>query len=603
MNMKTQTRPSSMRQILLIGLFGLIYAVLTAFVENTYYQLIMAVVPIWAVMGLSWNILSGYSGYVSFGHAAFFGLGAYFVALAQIKLGMTPWISIPIAGLIGGIAGLLVGIPTFRLRGHYFALAMLAYPLAFLYFFEWLGYQELALPMMRDEPLKYMQFEDTRIYAYIALALMLVAMLISNHIERTRFGLSLMAIKQDEAAAEAAGINTLAWKLKAITLSGMLAGAIGGLYAVVLLIVTPPAVFGMLVSAQALILAMFGGVATLWGPVIGAVALVPLSEFLHARLGDLIPGIQGVVYGLAIVIVILLAPEGVFWKIKDMLRRGRHPESKSTPAQTDHALENTVLTAGENQTDISARRAISDVVVFEAKDVSKAFGGLKAVQHVSLKVMKGEVLGIIGPNGAGKTTFFNLLNGFIKPDSGEIILNGKNIVGKLPFQNCMAGVGRTFQVVRPFRRMSIAQNVVVGAYVNAKTDALAEKAAIVAMEQVGLLDQAGRLAGELSNKDLRLLELARALAGKPQILLLDETLAGLGSSEVEEMIVVIRKLASQGMTIAIIEHTMQAMVRLVDRFVVLDHGAVLAEGPPDSITKNHAVIDAYLGKKWRAANA
>ena len=126
MNMKTQTRPSSMRQILLIGLFGLIYAVLTAFVENTYYQLIMAVVPIWAVMGLSWNILSGYSGYVSFGHAAFFGLGAYFVALAQIKLGMTPWLSIPIAGLIGGIAGLLVGIPTFRLRGHYFALAMLA---------------------------------------------------------------------------------------------------------------------------------------------------------------------------------------------------------------------------------------------------------------------------------------------------------------------------------------------------------------------------------------------------------------------------------------------------------------------------------------------
>lgn len=603
MNMKTQTRPSSMRQILLIGLFGLIYAVLTAFVENTYYQLIMAVVPIWAVMGLSWNILSGYSGYVSFGHAAFFGLGAYFVALAQIKLGMTPWLSIPIAGLIGGIAGLLVGIPTFRLRGHYFALAMLAYPLAFLYFFEWLGYQELALPMMRDEPLKYMQFEDTRIYAYIALALMLVAMLISNHIERTRFGLSLMAIKQDEAAAEAAGINTLAWKLKAITLSGMLAGAIGGLYAVVLLIVTPPAVFGMLVSAQALILAMFGGVATLWGPVIGAVVLVPLSEFLHARLGDLIPGIQGVVYGLAIVIVILLAPEGVFWKIKDMLRRGRHTESKSTLAQTDHALENTALTAGENQTDISARRVISDVVVFEAKDVSKAFGGLKAVQHVSLKVMKGEVLGIIGPNGAGKTTFFNLLNGFIKPDSGEIILNGKNIVGKLPFQNCMAGVGRTFQVVRPFRRMSIAQNVVVGAYVNAKTDALAEQAAIDAMEQVGLLDQADRLAGELSNKDLRLLELARALAGKPQILLLDETLAGLGSSEVEEMIVVIRKLASQGMTIAIIEHTMQAMVRLVDRFVVLDHGAVLAEGPPDSITKNHAVIDAYLGKKWRAANA
>ncbi|MEI8400283.1 MAG: branched-chain amino acid ABC transporter permease, partial [Alcaligenaceae bacterium] len=269
MKTQSQSKSSARRPILLIALFGLVYAALTASVQNSYYQLIMAVVPIWAVMGLSWNILSGYSGYVSFGHAAFFGLGAYFVALAQIKLGMTPWISIPIAGLIGGVAGLLVGLPTFRLRGHYFALAMLAYPLAFLYFFEWLGYQELALPMMRDEPVKYMQFEDTRIYAYIALVLMLAAMLLSSYIERSRFGLSLMAIKQDEAAAEAAGIHTLAWKLKAITLSGILAGTIGGLYAVVLLIVTPPAVFGMLVSAQALILAMFGGVATLWGPVIG----------------------------------------------------------------------------------------------------------------------------------------------------------------------------------------------------------------------------------------------------------------------------------------------------------------------------------------------
>ena len=602
MNMKSKIQPTSMRPVILIGLFGLIYAILTAFVQNTYYQLIMAVVPIWAVMGLSWNILSGYSGYVSFGHAAFFGLGAYFVALAQIKLGLTPWISIPIAGLIGGLAGLLVGVPTFRLRGHYFALAMLAYPLAFLYFFEWLGYQELALPMMRDEPLKYMQFEDTRVYAYIALALMLAAMLLSNHIERSRFGLSLMAIKQDEAAAEAAGINTLAWKLKAITLSGMLAGAIGGLYAVVLLIVTPPAVFGMLVSAQALILAMFGGVATLWGPVIGAVALVPLSEFLHARLGDVIPGIQGVVYGLAIVIVILLAPEGVFWKVKDMLR-WREKKSSQSSVQEVSVAQTPQSPASYTQILRQDRPAISDVVVLEARDVSKAFGGLKAVQHVSLKVMQGEVLGIIGPNGAGKTTFFNLLNGFIRPDSGEITLNQQNIVGKLPFQNCIAGVGRTFQVVRPFRRMSIAQNVIVGAYVNAKTDALAEQAAIQAMEQVGLLDQADRLAGELSNKDLRLLELARALAGKPQILLLDETLAGLGASEVEEMIAVIRKLASQGMTIAIIEHTMQAMVRLVDRFVVLDHGAVLAEGSPDSITKNHAVIDAYLGKKWRASNA
>lgn len=588
------------RPTLMILLFGVLYAFITACVENSYYQLIMAVVPIWAVMGLSWNVLSGYSGYVSFGHAAFFGLGAYFVALAQIKFGITPWLSIPLAGVLGGVAGLLVGLPTFRLRGHYFALAMLAYPLAFLYLFEWLGYQELAMPMMRDEPFKYMQFADTRIYAYIALALMLGAMLLSSAIERSRFGLSLMAIKQDEAAAEAAGIDTLGWKLKAITLSGAMAGAIGGLYAVLLLIVTPPAVFGMLVSAQALILAMFGGVGSLWGAVIGAVVLVPLSEFLHARLGDLIPGIQGVVYGLAIVVVILIAPEGIFWKVKDFLRKRQHAAGISAAAGQAAGSENRLAQPSPFE---HMPRKISDIVVFEAKNVSKAFGGLKAVQNVSLKVMQGEVLGIIGPNGAGKTTFFNLLNGFIRPDTGEIILNGKNIVGKLPYQTCQAGVGRTFQVVRPFRRMSIAQNVIVGAYVHAGTASQAQTAARRAMEQVGLLEQSDRLAGELSNKDLRLLELARALAGRPEVLLLDETLAGLGSTEVEELILVIRKLADSGMTIVIIEHTMQAMVRLVDRFVVLDHGAVLAQGTPDTITKNPVVIDAYLGKKWRDANA
>jgi branched-chain amino acid transport system permease protein len=289
------------RQALLIAAFGIVYAVATAFAQNSYYQLIMTLVPVWAVMGLAWNMLSGYSGFVSFGHAAFFGLGAYSVALAQIHWGLSPWLGIPLAGLVGALAGLVVGFPTFRLRGHYFALAMLAYPLALLYVFEWLGYQELTLPMQREAPLKYMQFEDHRIYAWLALALMLGAMTLTGLLERSRFGMSLLAIKQDEAAAEAAGIRTLAWKLKAITLSGAMAGTIGGFYAVLLLVVTPTAVFGMLVSAQALIVAMFGGVGTLWGPVIGAVILVPLSELLHAKLGNVIPGIQGVVYGIAIV--------------------------------------------------------------------------------------------------------------------------------------------------------------------------------------------------------------------------------------------------------------------------------------------------------------
>ena len=581
------------RQTLLIGAFAVAYGVLAAFVEHSYYLLILAVVPVWAVMGLAWNLLSGYSGFVSFGHAAFFGLGAYFVALAQIHWGLSPWLGIPGAAVIGACAGLVVGIPTFRLRGHYFALAMLAYPLALLYVFEWLGYQELALPMQRDHAFAYMQFENQHWYVWLALAMMVGAMLLTGRVERSRFGMALVAIREDEAAAEAAGIRTLAWKLKAITLSGALAGAAGGFYAVVLLVVTPPAVFGMLVSAQALIVAMFGGVATLWGPVIGAVVLVPLSEILHAQLGNIIPGIQGVVYGVAIVAVILLAPEGVFWKVKDMLVRRRE---RSVPELAAAIVADVVV--------LPVNRQRSDgPIAMEVRSVSKAFGGLQAVRDVSIRITRGEILGIIGPNGAGKTTLFNLLNGFIATDQGDILFEGVDIAGRRPYEICAAGVGRTFQVVRPFRRMSVLENVVIGAYVHCATDAQARATAEAALAQVGLQYQQHKSASMLTNKELRLLEIARALAGQPRLLLLDETLAGLGAAEVDELIAVVRKLATQGITIVIIEHTMQAMVRLVDRFVVLNEGALLAEGLPQDITRNSAVIDAYLGKRWRTANA
>jgi branched-chain amino acid transport system permease protein len=235
--------------------------------------------------------------------------------------------------------------------------------------------------------------------------------------------------------------------------------------------------------------------------------------------------------------------------------------------------------------------------------VSKAFGGLQAVRDVSIDVLRGEILGIIGPNGSGKTTLFNLLNGFIRPDRGEIRLEGADVVGGRPYQICAAGVGRTFQVVRPFRHMTVLDNVIVGAYVHAATDKQARAAAHAAIAQVGLEGHTQRIAGSLSNQQLRLLELARALAGKPKVLLLDETLAGLGAGEVQEIIAVVRRLAAQGITIVIIEHTMQAMVRLVDRFVVLNEGAVLAQGAPEAVTRDPAVVDAYLGRKWRMAHA
>src|SRR6201990_50189 len=319
------------RPILSIVLFAIIYAAISLAVTNSYYQLILTLVLVWAVFGLSWNLLSGYTGLISFGHAAFFGIGAYTTALGQIYFDLSPWLLIPIAAMLGAFAGLLIGYPTFRLRGHSFALAMLAYPLAILYVFEWLGFQEVTLPIKRDNPIAYMQFADPRIYTLVALAIMLATIILTRIIERSRFGMALLAIKQNEAAAEAAGINTLAWKLRAITLSGAIAAAIGGCYAQVLLVVTPQSVFGMLVSAQALTVAMFGGVGTVWGPVIGSVILIPLAETLHAEAGARFPGIQGVIFGFAIICVILVAPEGLFWKLRDLLCRRLAPKAAVAP--------------------------------------------------------------------------------------------------------------------------------------------------------------------------------------------------------------------------------------------------------------------------------
>jgi ABC-type branched-subunit amino acid transport system ATPase component/ABC-type branched-subunit amino acid transport system permease subunit len=587
-----RSRRTLVTSLVAIAAIAAVWIGLSMVVTNSYYQLMLTLVPIWAVLGLSWNLLSGYTGLVSFGHAAFFGLGAYTVTIALVHFDITPWLGIPLGMIVGTVAGVVIGYPTFRLRGHYFALSMLAYPMALLYVFVWLGYQEVALPMKREAPAYFMQFSDYRVYIALAVGLLVIALLISLVIERSRFGLSLLAIKQNEPAAEAAGIDTLAWKMRAIMLSGALAAAAGGLYAVVQLVVTPDSVFGMLTSAQALIVALFGGVGTLWGPLIGSAILIPLSETLQANLGDKIPGIQGVVYGIAIILVVLLAPEGIYWRVRDFLRR---PRAVSV-GEVDPIAPPIAAAAPEP---IPQQRQ----PILTVSRLSKSFGGLRAVADANFTVGDGEILGIIGPNGAGKTTLFNLLNGFLPPDNGSVTFAGHELIGLKPNRICRLGIGRTFQVVRAFARLSVLDNVVVGAYAKTASDAEAVAAATAALAQVGLTGRAGALASSLTNKELRLMELARALAGRPRLLLMDEPLAGLASHEIEDMLEVIRALATQGTTVVIIEHTMRAMVRLAERFIVLDHGAILAVGHPGEIVKDESVIEAYLGKKWAAIRA
>ncbi len=569
-----------------VAVLALVYLAAASFVTNTYYQLILSLVPIWALFGVSWNLLSGYGGQLSFGHASFFGIGAYTVTLALLYFNLTPWLGIPLGAAMGAVAGIIIGIPTFRLRGHYFALAMLAYPLAILYVLEYLGFQEVSFPMHREHPLYYLEFSDQRYYTLLAVVLLSAGLLICMLVENSRFGLALMAIRQNELAAEAAGIDARRWKMRALVTSGAIAATAGGLYACVLLVLTPDFVFGILVSAQPVVVTLFGGVASIWGPVIGAAILVPLAKSLNAELGNIIPGIQGVVYGAAIIAIMLASPDGLFWTIRDRWFRRALPEP--APVVAAHAPP-------------AARRSSSaGANLLRVEGLSRSFGGLRAVSQVSFSVAEGEILGIIGPNGAGKTTLFNVLSGVLAADEGSALLGGRSMLGRKVHQVCRMGVGRSFQVVRSFPRLPLLDNVVVGAYGAGLPDRAAVDAAVHSLARVGLHRQAGTLAGQLTNKELRLMELARALAGGPRLLLLDETLAGLGRDECDEVLDVLQRLRENGMTIAIIEHTMHAMMRIADRFVVLDHGAVLASGAPRDVVEDRAVIEAYLGKKWLA---
>ena len=579
MNFLASPRPAAVAVAAVLA-FG---ALVVGFIHDSYALLILTLVPIWAVMGISWNVLGGYAGLVSFGHAAFFGLGAYTLGIAYHDFGITPWIGWALAGVVGALAGFVVGIVTFRLKGHYFSLAMLAYPLALLHIFEWAGWTELSLPMQRQSPAAYMQFADPRIPALIALALMGAALWVSLSIERSRFGLALIAIRQNELAARTAGVAVLRWKLAAIAVSGAMAGLAGGLYAVVLLVITPHSAFGMLVSAQALIVTMFGGLGSAWGPVIGAAILVPLSELLYATFGARLPGIQGVVFGLAIIAIILVRPQGLFWAARD--RFARHRNLPALPAA------GSVAWAGAGQEAAGRPLLVAD-------GVSVQFGGLKALADVSLSVKAGEILGIIGPNGAGKTTLFNALNGIITPSSGTVSYDGRRLSGLPPEAICALGIGRTFQTVRSFPRLTLLENVVVGAFVRHRDNASALAAAKAALVRTGLSDRASAPASTLTNRELRLMELARALAGGPGLILMDESFAGLSTDDIEAMLPLLRKLRDEGLTIVIIEHTMQAMVRLADRFLVLDHGVVIADGMPQDVVRDREVIAAYLGKRW-----
>ena len=562
---------------------------LSLLLQERYHHRVLTLVFLWAAMGLSWNIISGYAGQISFGHQVFFGIGAYVTVLLVVKAGLTPWIGMAVAMAAAVLAAVLIGLPTFRLAGIYFGLATLAYPLIFRIVMDWLGYQEVAVPMVRDRPGWFMQFTDPRSFDLLALAVLAATLVLSRAIETSRLGYRLRAVKENEQAAEAMGVDAFRSKMAAHMLSAAPAAVVGAVYVhAILFIVTPEAVFGLLVISQTLVVSLVGGTGTLWGPLIGAAVMVPVSEVLDSTVGDRLPGIQGVVYGAALMLITLYAPEGLYWRVRQ--------------AWQARAARGAVVSRGEIAAPAEAAAAAGPgaTVLLDVRGVSKSFLGLQALADVSFEVREREILGVIGPNGAGKTTLFNVLNGFLIPDAGDVRLGGEIVTGLRPSALCRRGVGRTFQVVRTFPRLTVLENVMVGAFVRTGGVEPARGIARAALVQVGLADRAGALPAGLTTLDLRLMELARCLATSPRLVLLDEPLAGLSGDGVAVMIAVIRGVRARGATVVIIEHTLQALLRLADRLVVLDQGRRLADGAPEAVTREPAVIEAYLGQRWLA---
>jgi branched-chain amino acid transport system permease protein len=558
--------------IIAVALLALPYLGLPAFYESFGYLLLSAI-----VLATSWNVLSGYSGYFSFGHGAFFGVGVYTTAALAGKYGWNFLWTLPLAALAATLLGVTLGAIVFRvraLRGELFALLTLAITFVLA---------TIALNAVDGGPGIMVNVDMPKI-APTAPGAIYLLMLASAALTlwtawamfHSRFGTGLFAIHDDEDVAEVMGVPTYRFKLAAFAISCALAGLAGGIHAVFVSYVTVAETFSIALAVNVVLMAALGGTRHWLGPAVGAVAITVL---LYSFTGGEAAVLGRALTGLILIVVIVAMPEGILGQI---LKRFKTKQLPRRP-QTEESVQRIVHASAEP--------------VLVVRGVSKAFKGVQALAGVDLEVRRGEILGLVGPNGSGKSTLINVVSGHYTADAGSIRFEGEELVGVPAHRVARAGIARTYQIPRPFPQMTVLQNVALppmfGQVVMDR--ATAEHEAWRWLEFTNLSSKANKFPGELNLHERKFLELARALASRPKLLFLDEVLSGLTPTEMDGALRLIRAIRDQGATIVFVEHVMRAVMELTDRVTVLTYGKTIAEGVPAEVMRHPDVVSAYLG--------
>jgi branched-chain amino acid transport system permease protein len=532
-----------------------------------------------AVFGLS--VVLGLCGQINLAQAAFFGVGAYAVGLGTTDYHLSYWLCLVIGSVAALVAGAFLGMSTLRLGGHYLAMVTISFQqIVTLVMINaiWLSHGPDGVSNIGRPEL----FRTSQGYLAFCVAMLAIVGYLVWHLPDTRLGRAMRAVRDNELAAGVNGIDVFRTKVSAFAICAALGGLAGGLFAGGFAYVSPDQ-FSFAESIVFLTMSLLGGVASPIGSAIGTGLLILIPEWL--RFLKSIPGLYLAIYGLFVILIIRFMPDGIWGFVSAAFERMR--ARIKTPAATKTLLLKPATVGGD--------------IVLQVTGLAKYFGGLKAVDGVDIAVRRGGVHALIGPNGSGKTTTLNVLSGLYKATSGKILLDGTDITDMPPHLRTAAGLGRTFQNIRLFRSMTALENVEIGAerpgntmVGNAGAAALTERA-MEALTFVGLGNRANELITSFSYGHQRLIEIARALAANPTLLLLDEPAAGLNSTEKLELHELLKRIAAQGLTILIIDHDMTLVSEAAQHITVLNFGRRIADGESLAVLRHPDVVSAYLG--------